>query len=90
MRLDELLHELDLGWVADTQQDDRDIAGDAILPKPTLAAPVLQQHARGSALGGIGVNQSAGQPRINLSLGFGRAELAQGHIGPSEIKGNGR
>jgi len=87
MRLKELLRDLDLGWVADTQQDDRNIAGDAMTPESTLSAPILKQHAGRSTPGGIGVNQSAGQSRIDLDLGFSGTKFTQGRIGPGEIKG---
>src|ERR1700741_2300220 len=87
MRLEELLRNLDLGWVADTQEDDRNIAGDAMTPESTLSAPILTQHAGGSTSGGIGVNQSAGQLRVDLDLGFRGTQFARGCIGPGEIKG---
>src|SRR6516225_9272090 len=56
-------------------------------PESTLPSPILKQHTRVSASGGIGVNQSVGQSRINLDLGFGGTKLAQGRIGSCEIKG---
>ena len=40
--LEELLNELDSGGVADAQQDDRRVTGDAIAPKCALATPVVE------------------------------------------------
>ena len=89
VRLDELLHDLDFGGVADPQQDDRRVAGDAIAPESALAAPVAEQHAGGGAPGGIGIDQSARQPRIKLGLGLRSVEVAQGDlaVGPGEVQG---
>ena len=68
VRLDELPDDLDLVRVADAQQDDRRVAGDAIAPEAALAAPVVEQHAGRGAAGGVGINQRAGQPAIELGL----------------------
>src|ERR1700756_3040361 len=86
MRLNELFHDLNFGWVSGAHHDDRDIARDAMTPERALAASVLEQHASGSTPGGISVDQSPGQLCIGLDLGFGNAEFAQGQVGPSEIK----
>ena len=66
-----------------------DVAGDAIAPEPALSAPVIEQHAGGGTPGGIGINQSAGQPSIELGVGFRGIEVAQGDlaVGPGEVKG---
>src|SRR6516165_8552817 len=87
MRLEELLRHLELARVGDTQKDDRDIAGDAIPPECALPAPILKQYAGGGTSGGVGVNQSAGELRIDLDFGFGGTEFAQSHIIPGEVKG---
>ena len=87
--LEELLDEFDSGGVADAEQNDRRIAGDAIAPEAALAAAVVEQHAGSGAPGGVGINQVTRQPGIKLGVGFGGVEVAQGDlaVGPREIQG---
>ena len=44
MRMNELSHEVDLLGIADAQNHDRQVAGDAVSPQARLPAPVLQQR----------------------------------------------
>src|SRR4029077_12632390 len=62
--LEQVLDELDSGGVADAKQDDRRVTGDAVAPKPALAAPVIEQDIGQSTPGGIGINQVTRQPGI--------------------------
>ena len=89
VRLDELPDDLDFRRVADAQQDDRRVARDAVAPKTALAAPVVEQHAGAGTAGGVGINQRARQPGIELGLRLRGVEMAQGDlaVGPGEIEG---
>ena len=89
VRLDQLPDDFDLFRVADAEQDDRRVAGNAIAPKAALAAPVVEQHAGVGPAGGVGINQRAGQTAIKLSFRLRGVELAQSHLamGPGQIEG---
>ena len=54
-----------------------------------MAAPVVEQHAGVGPAGGVGINQRAGQPAVELGLRLRGIEMAQGHlaVGPRQIKG---
>ena len=89
MRLNELAHEFDFLQVGDAQKNQRRVAGNTVGPERALAAAILQQDARGSPAGGIGINDRPSQPGVKLRFGFGGVEMAQGHlaVGPGQIKG---
>ena len=86
--LDELPREVDVLAVGDLQQHDRQIAGNRVAPETGLPAPVLEQHAGLGAQRGIGVKHGAGQPSVELSVGFGGVDLPQRHaaVRPGEIE----
>ena len=80
MGLDQLADEIDIGGIADLQQDDRQIAGNRIAPQPGLAAAVAGKHAGIGAQRGIGMDHRTSQPGIKLGIGLGRIELTQDHL----------
>src|SRR5580765_7633440 len=74
--LNKLAYQLNFVGVADPQEDERGVTRNAIAPKAALAATVIEQRAGGGAVGGIGVDQRAGQAAIKLRLDFGGVEMA--------------
>ena len=88
VRLDHLLHHLDLLRVGDAQDDERRVAGNAVSPKAALSAAIIEQHAGRGASRGIGVNDRAGETGVELGIGLGEIELAQSHLAmrPGEIE----
>ncbi len=86
--LDQLLHQGNVGQVAHLQQDDRQVAGNALAPEPGLAAPVGLQQAVVGAQGGVGVEQRSCHLLEQPGLGQGRVELAQQHlaVGPGQVE----
>ena len=77
VRLDELSDEINFLGVADAQQHDRQVTGDAVSPESRLSARVLRQDRRVRSTGRIGIHDRAGQPSVELSIGLGGIELAQ-------------
>ena len=67
----------------------RRVARNAIAPQSALPAPIAAQHARTGAPGGIGINQRARQPAIELGIRLGGVELAQRHLAvrPRQFEG---
>ncbi len=80
--------DFDFLRVADAQQHDGRVAGNAVAPKTILSAPVVEQHAVVCAARRIGINQRAREPAVELRLRLGDVELVQRHLAvrPSEIK----
>ncbi len=89
MSLEELLDDLDSGGVANAEQDDGCVTGNAIAPKSALAASIVEQQTGSGAPGGIGIDQGTREPGIDLGVGFRGIEVAQGDlaVGPSEVQG---
>ena len=76
MGLHQLTHQIHIGRIADLQQHNRQIAGDGVAPQPGLPTPIADQHGGVGAQGGVGVNDRAGQARIQLRIGLTGIELA--------------
>ena len=72
-----LAHQFDARVVADADQHDRQIAGNAIAPQSRLPAPVADQHAGLRAAQRRGVDDRARQPAVHLGIGLGGVELPQ-------------
>ena len=85
----QLPDDLNFLRVTDTEKDERRVARNAITPKSALASPVVAQHAWVGPKGGVGINQRAGQPAIDLGLTFRSIELTQCHlaVGPCQVEG---
>ena len=89
MGLHELAHELACcATIADAQQHDRQVAGDAVAPQSGLPAAVAGDHAAGRAEQRVGVQDAAGEPAVELRVGFGRVELPQHDLAlrPGELE----
>ena len=88
MSLYELPYQIDIGWISNLQQHDRQIAGNGVAPQAGLAAAVLDENAGIGAQRGIGINDGAGQPAVELCVGLGGVELPQDHLvmGPRQIE----
>ena len=89
VRLNQLPDDLDFLRVADAEQDDRRVARNAVAPEAVLSAPVVEQDAGVGAAGGVGINQSAGQPAVELGIALRDVEMVQRHlaVSPRQIKG---
>ena len=89
VRLDELPGDLDIGRVADAEQHERVIAGNAVAPQAALAPPVLAEQRGARPAGGMGVKERAGQAAVELGLALRGLELAERHlaVGPREVEG---
>ena len=72
-----LADQLDARVVADADQHDRQIAGDAVAPQPRLPAAVADQHAGLRPAQRGGVDDRAGQPAVRLGVGLAGVELPQ-------------
>ena len=77
MCLDELPHQFDLRSVADAQEDDRQVAGDAEAPEAGLRAPVAGEDVRRGTAARVGVDDRAGEAAVELGVRLGRVELAE-------------
>ena len=66
MGLNELAHQIDIGWIANLQQYDGQIAGNGVAPKTGLPAAVLNEDARVGSQRIIGVDYRAGQATVEL------------------------
>ena len=88
VRLHELAHQIDIGRICDLQQHDRQIAGNGVAPQAGLPAAVLDENAGVGAQRGIGINDRAGQPAVELRVGLGGIDLPQHHlaVGPCQIE----
>ena len=78
--LDDLPHQFHLVAIRDSQQDDGQIAGDAVAPQTGLAAHVFGQDAGGGAALAARINNRAGQPGVVLGFGLRGVELLQDHL----------
>ncbi|EGF32456.1 hypothetical protein IMCC9480_2461 [Oxalobacteraceae bacterium IMCC9480] len=88
MRLYQLAHQFDVRQFLDLDQHDRQVARNRIAPQARLAAPVLDQRAGIGAQGRIHADDGAGQPAIQLGIGFAGIELAQHDLamGPGQLE----
>ena len=78
--LDDLASDVSVGLVADAQQDDGQIARDAVGPQGRLTAAVARDDAGGGAHRRIGIEDASGHLFVQLRLGVGDAELLEKHL----------
>jgi hypothetical protein len=74
--------------IADLTEHDRHVARHRMAPEPGLPAAVLREQAGLGAQRGVGIEDRAGQTRVELDIGLAGIELAQHHlaVGPGQVE----
>ena len=62
------------------KQDDGQVAGDRVAPKPRLPSEIIHHHGWLAAQNGIGIDHGGGQLAIELGIGLRGIDLAQQHL----------
>ena len=89
VRLQKLLHDVEVFDVRDAQKNDRQISGNALPPQARLHAASSQNRFGGGPHGRRGVNHMPGEPLKQARLARGDAEMVQLHLAlrPGERRG---
>ena len=77
MGLDQLADERDLRCVGHPQQENGQIPGNAVAPKPGLTAAIRAITLPGARKSAIGIQNASRQPAVKLRFRFGRIDLPQ-------------
>ena len=81
MRPQELADDIEVRHLVDPDEDDRQVAGDAVRPQPGRTALVPGQYARRRPERRIRVQDAVGQPLEEMSLFGVDAEVPKLHLG---------